>query len=374
MMYITKDEIIYILDNHPFFEVLSEFHGLRKPVLRKCRSCGDTREVNARCLIEKDKFGNYRNCICCAAKERAKAIRKTHTQFINEIKNINPNIEFLSEYKSNNSKIVCRCMLDGNVWETFPHILLSGHGCPLCANKNQNRRTHEEYINEMNIKHPNIIPLDLFSGVNKKMHFKCSECGYEWFAVSNALLNKSNSGCPKCSNHIKVSEEMFADRVSENEYVEYIGGYIDMSHHANFRCKVCGYLWDTLPTSILKGRGCPKCNVSQGEKKIGEVLDTLKISYNTEHTFDNCKYINYLRFDFFLPDYNTCIEYDGEQHFHPVRFVKHDNKGTPQALFEKTRYRDKLKDEYCKDNGITLIRIPYTDFDNIESIINKHFS
>ena len=86
-MYITKDEIIYILDNHPFFEVLSEFHGLRKPVLRKCRSCGDTREVNARCLIEKDKFGNYRNCICCAAKERAKAIRKTHTQFINEIKN-----------------------------------------------------------------------------------------------------------------------------------------------------------------------------------------------------------------------------------------------------------------------------------------------
>ena len=98
MIYITKDEINHILENHPYFEVLSEFNGLRKPILRKCKICGDIREVNARCLVEKDTNNNYRKCSICSAKERAKSKRKTHEQFIKEMQNINPNIEFLSEY------------------------------------------------------------------------------------------------------------------------------------------------------------------------------------------------------------------------------------------------------------------------------------
>lgn len=374
MIYITKDEINHILENHPYFEVLSEFKGLRKPILRKCKICGDIREVNARCLVEKDTNDNYRKCSICAAKERAKLKRKTHEQFVKEMQNINPNIEILSEYITNDTKITCHCLIDDNIWETKPHILLGNHGCPVCADKFQNRRSHKEYIEEMKIKHPNIIPLDEFKGVNTKMHFKCMVCDYEWYAVSNALLNKSNSGCPKCSNHVKVSEQEIINRMKSNEYVEYIDGYIDTLHHANFKCKICGYEWHTLPLSVIKGRCCPKCNISQGEKRIGEVLDSLNIHYETEYSFDDCKDIRNLRFDFYLPNYNTCIEYDGEQHFKPVRFDKHNSRGTPQERFEKTKYRDELKNNYCKNNNITLIRIPYTDFDNIESILNKHFS
>lgn len=374
MIYITKDEINHILENHPYFEVLSEFNGLRKPILRKCKICGDIREVNARCLVEKDINNNYRKCAICSAKERAKLKRKTHEQFIKEMQNINPNIEFLSEYITNDTNITCHCLIDDNIWETKPHILLGNHGCPVCADKFQNRRSHKEYIEEMKIKHPNIIPLDEFKGVNTKMHFKCTVCDYEWYAVSNALLNKSNSGCPKCSNHAKVSEQEIINRMASNEYVEYIDGYIDTLHHANFKCKICGYEWHTLPLSVIKGRCCPKCNISQGEKRISDVLDSLNIHYETEYSFDDCKDIRNLRFDFYLPNYNTCVEYDGEQHFKPVRFDKHNSRGTPQERFEKTKYRDELKNDYCKNNNITLIRIPYTDFDNIESILNKHFS
>lgn len=353
---------------------MSEFNGLRKPIIKKCKVCGEITEVNARTLIEKDKNGNYRKCKSCVSKERALNYRKIHQEFVEEMKQINPNVEFLSEYITNDTNIICHCLIDDNIWETKPHILLGNHGCPVCADKFQNRRNHKEYIEEMKRKHPNIIPLDEFKGVNTKMHFKCTVCNYEWYAVSNALLNKSNSGCPKCSNHAKVSEQEIINRMKANEYVEYIDGYIDTLHHANFKCKICGYEWHTLPLSVIKGRCCPKCNISQGEKRISKVLDSLNIHYETEYSFYDCKDIRNLRFDFYLPNYNTCIEYDGEQHFKPVRFDKNNSRGTPQERFEKTKYRDELKNNYCKNNNITLIRIPYTDFDNIESILNKHFS
>ena len=65
-------------------------------------------------------------------------------------------------------------------------------------------------------------------------------------------------------------------------------------------------------------------------------------------------------FDFYLPDYNTCIEYDGEQHFHTP-----NNKTSTYFTKEKIdeiQYRDSIKNQYCKDNNIKLIRIPYTDY------------
>lgn len=73
-------------------------------------------------------------------------------------------------------------------------------------------------------------------------------------------------------------------------------------------------------------------------------------------------------FDFYLPDYNILIEYDGEQHFKPVDFA---SKGLEWAtkIFEYNQIKDKIKNDYCKDNNIRLIRIPYWDFDNIETIL-----
>lgn len=374
MINITKEEIINILDNHPYFEILSEYRALRKPIIKKCKTCGDIRESLARTLIEKDKNGNFRNCVVCTAREKAISKRKSHDQFINELNKINPNIEVLTEYTKNDIKVKCKCLIDNYIWEVMPHQLLGGHGCPKCANRLQNRRSHDEYIQEMKLKHPNIIVLDEFKKVNEKIHFRCSICNYEWCAVSNALLNKSNSGCPKCLKHIRVSEEDYMNRIKNNEYVEYVDGYVDMSHHANFRCKKCGNVWDTLPASIAKGTRCPKCSISHGELEISKTLDNLNIKYIQEYKFDKCKDIRHLRFDFYLPEYNTCIEYDGEQHFMPVKYGSSVKRGNPEKIYEETKRRDKIKTDFCKNNNINLIRIPYMDFNNISEIINKHFS
>ena len=100
---------------------------------------------------------------------------------------------------------------------------------------------------------------------------------------------------------------------------------------------------------------------SQGELKIARILKGLKINYIEEHWFNTC--INprtkcRLRFDFYLPNYNCCIEFDGEQHFKESGYKNWDK-------LENIQYRDKIKNEWCKKNGVTLIRIPFTDQDKI---------
>lgn len=114
-------------------------------------------------------------------------------------------------------------------------------------------------------------------------------------------------------------------------------------------------------TSLLLGRtsSCG-CIQSKGEEKVKKLLNELNIEYIGQYEFKDCvnpKTGAKLRFDFYLPDYNICIEYDGEQHFKEI-FYSHGN-------LSQRKERDQIKNNYCKENGIYLIRIPYTDFDKL---------
>ena len=102
------------------------------------------------------------------------------------------------------------------------------------------------------------------------------------------------------------------------------------------------------------------CSNSKGENIIKNILDDNKILYKEQKTFDDLKASSgvYFKFDFYLPEYNCCIEYDGIQHFEVWGWQ------TEEGL-KKTQERDKIKDKYCKDNNIKLVRIPYTDFEKI---------
>lgn len=113
----------------------------------------------------------------------------------------------------------------------------------------------------------------------------------------------------------------------------------------------------TRPTGATISCGCAK---SKGEEKIIFLLIQLQIPFITQKRFENCIFPDTNRqlvFDFYLPEYNILIEYDGEQHFHKVR---NDRYG-----YENLIARDNYKNQWCKDNNIPLIRIPYTDYDNL---------
>lgn len=122
--------------------------------------------------------------------------------------------------------------------------------------------------------------------------------------------------------------------------------------------------------------GCKYCldkkkyKFSKGEKKIREYLDNKKYLHIDQYVFDDCKDKTYLPFDFYLPEKNLIIEYDGQHHFAPVTFNGITQKEA-QNNHEATKYHDKIKDKYCADNGIQIIRIPYWDYKNIDTILNQ---
>lgn len=116
-------------------------------------------------------------------------------------------------------------------------------------------------------------------------------------------------------------------------------------------------------------QGCPKCSSSKGENKVRKYLLNNNINFIEQYRFEDCKNINSLPFDFYIPSLNTAIEYDGRQHFEIVSFSKDKNKNIEN--FKRCQQNDQIKTQYCKNNNIKLIRIPYTDFNNIEDILNK---
>jgi very-short-patch-repair endonuclease len=132
-------------------------------------------------------------------------------------------------------------------------------------------------------------------------------------------------------------------------------------------CPLCDNSYDAPIASRTSAKSaCPKCRESKGEKSIFKWLKNNGIYVIQEYKFGDCRDKRKLPFDFYLPDYNVCIEYDGEQH-HTVRtnFFGGNDK------FKQLKRRDKIKTKYCKDNNIYLLRIPYWDFNNIEQILTE---
>ncbi|HFD2033489.1 TPA: hypothetical protein ACF2DD_002066 [Clostridium perfringens] len=130
----------------------------------------------------------------------------------------------------------------------------------------------------------------------------------------------------------------------------------------------CGHNshWIT-PSSLKRNCGCPICSESKGEKFIRLYLESNNINFVQEYRFEDCRYKSSLRFDFYISKYNLCIEYDGKQHFEAFEYFGGEES------FKNIQKRDKIKNKFCEENNIRLIRIPYWKLDNIEKILDEEF-
>ena len=159
--------------------------------------------------------------------------------------------------------------------------------------------------------------------VNCKTHvkIKCKICDWDWEMTPSNLLR--GYGCPRCAKQLKdKTTDYFKWEISLiNKDIEVLGEYVRSNNLIKLKCKKCSNKWENTPSHLLDGQGCPKCNASKGEKEVERILKELSVNYIREHSFEDCKSGNYpLPFDFYLPDYNICIEYDGKQHFEPIDF------------------------------------------------------
>ena len=136
--------------------------------------------------------------------------------------------------------------------------------------------------------------------------------------------------------------------------------------HIVWECKCeCGNICEVPSHYLLSGdtTSCGECNCSKGEQKIISILEENNIEYEYQKSFDGCRFPEtnaIAKFDFYLPDYNLLIEYDGQQHFKPGVSGWY----TPEK-FEKQKQRDLYKDAWCLENGIKLIRIPFTMYETM---------
>ena len=285
-------------------------------------------------------------------------------------------------YINAKTKIHIICKTHGSFLQNpFDHLY--GKGCPKCKTeilKNFNRLDTKEFIKRAINIHKNKYDYSKVNYINSitKVCIICKKHGEFWQTPNNHLRKRT---CPKCANkirninNIKSKENFIQESKKIHGKYDYSKiNYIDRRTKIEIVCPKHGSFWQTPDKHLNQKQGCPKCMGSKGQLKIMNFLTNHKILFESEKTFSNCKNQKKLRFDFYLPHFNCCIEYDGEGHFFPVKFSDKMTDVQCQLMFQRTIKNDSIKNKYCKKHNIYLIRIPYTDYKNIENILNKELN
>ena len=212
-----------------------------------------------------------------------------------------------------------------------------------------------------------------YTGIRMTARIYCKKHGQQEVSLM-AMLN-SGAGCPKCA-HERVAFKNTLKKDYVKQYIDSINGNELLNkedykstkiYNLNIRCS-CGNIFTTSFDCYTRGvQRCFSCSCKESsrEREIRVLLEANKINFVQEQKFEDCRDILPLPFDFYLPDYNLCIEFDGQHHYEP-RFG--------ESHHEITKKHDKIKNQYCKDNNINLLRIPYWEGNNIESIIIKQLN
>ena len=197
--------------------------------------------------------------------------------------------------------------------------------------------------------------------INNHIAWNCKcQCGKIIIVSGSKLRSGEKTSCSNCKKHfINETNNTYGDlQVLSFSHVD------KKTRKAFWECLCsCGNKCLIAGTDLRQGNktncGCKKI-LSKGAQKIKLLLKELKINFIEEKTFSSCRFpdTNRLaRFDFYLPDYNIIIEYDGEQHF----FYTNHNWDTKEH-FEYTKNHDQFKENWCKKNNIQIIRVPYYDY------------
>lgn len=193
-------------------------------------------------------------------------------------------------------------------------------------------------------------------GADRSIMWECECLGCKnHFLINGSNLRNGHSskGCKSCSRkHQKKGKDITNQKfglltaLSPTEKRTDNGSIL-------WKCQCdCGNITYISVSSLINGgtQSCG-CLVSKGEKKINDILTQEGIFFETQKKFIDCKYKDYLRFDFYVNN-EYLIEFDGEQHFKWGKCWNGDNK-------EIIKKRDIIKNLYCIKNNIPLIRIPY---------------
>jgi very-short-patch-repair endonuclease len=341
------------------------------PVIVICKVHGEYTILPCNHISRKHPSG----CPKCVGKH------KTTETFIEELKKIHKDKLYVydkTKYVDVYTNVIVTCATHGDFEMSAPH-LLKGSGCPKCVGKN---KSVEELIAlvKTRLKYPDNIDFGLITKTKQKdrVKLKCLVEGHgEFTRTVEGLLQ--GRGCPICGridrlNSTRITKDDFVTRSTiihngKYNYCEVIfGDCSTISDKVKIICPVHG-LFKQRVSHHMRGHGCPKCVYSKGNMKIYNYLISIGTPFKAEYKFKDCKFLRLLSFDFAIfsdesfRSIKAIIEYDGEQHFRPCSMFG------GEKTFIKQQIKDAIKNQYCEDHGIPILRIPYTQFNDLESIV-----
>jgi hypothetical protein len=346
--YITKVKVK--LGNK--YEVLGEYKDYKTKILVR-HYCDYSWEIYPSELFR------LKSCPRCSNR-----VRKTQEEFEEQIKALVGNeYEVIGEYKGSHKKVKMKHVECGHIWKVEATAFANnGTRCPNCNGGIKKTRTHDDFVREVNLKFGDKYEiLSIYKNMSTDIAYKCKEHGELVAKPQTFLMNGCNGCC--MDRRAKTHDQFLLELKGIHENITPIDTYKRSKYKMRFKC-TCGHEWKITANQILTGYGgCPICdvNTSTGEKKVESYLQSMNIKYTKQYTNEKCKYVKTLRFDIYVEN-KILIEYDGKQHFEPIDF---GGKGMEYAIedFETRRSQDIVKNNFCIENNIPLIRIPYYEND-----------
>lgn len=367
----THEEFISEIRNlKPNYTIVGQYINSKTKIKCKCDICGNEWYAIPNNLLK------GQGCIICSNKRSGDKRRKSNEQFLLELSCVTNTIIPLEPYKGALEKIWVQCSECGNKWHVEPHSLLQGKGCNVCSSIRggiKQRKPHDQFVSELYEKYPNLVVNSRYTTMHHNINFTCLDCHNTFDRIAADIFY--NGGCPICNvNNLpqrqpKSIDQFLDDLYRINRDVIYLDGYTKASEKLHVKCKICGHDWWVVGTSLTSGFGCPICNMSHGERKIKDYLNNGAYTYISQKTFEELVGVGggNLSYDFYLPEYNLLIEYQGEYHDGTAKMQT-------EIAFLKQKEHDKRKRQYADKHNIQLLEIWYYEYNNIEIILNNYFT
>lgn len=221
-------------------------------------------------------------------------------------------------------------------------------------------KKRQAYSKQLQIVGKFQIEANEYFNSNSKVAGKCIACGTTFKKSMKSWL--AGFQCPTCKANSYIRK--LQEKLPFFDFSEFI--YRGFEKKSKITCKECGKVFYKSCNELLY---CDwkRCYHNLGRKSFGEAilcefLDSLGIDYETQKTFDDLRSVNgrLLRYDFYLPDYNLLIEYNGDQHYRPVKFSSLCSENELMKSFTEAKQRDKIKERYAFKNDFLFLVINET--------------
>lgn len=290
-----------------------------------------------------------------------------------KINEINPYAVILGEYNKLTERTEVKCLKHNYIYQCTPQNLLQGCGCYYCGKEKSSLssfNSEEKVIDNIHRINPH-IDLIQYNGSARMSVFYCKIHNKKFEKTYLSLIQRK-SGCDLCySDNLRNSQGIGIDEFKKRLFsvhpeIIVCGDYVNNSTPIKMYCSLHDYYFESTPVDVLKRlRCCDKSRITYKEEQVCKLLESWGYDIERQKSFNDCKDQRLLFYDIYLSNYNTVIEYQGEQHYFPIRYSSETIEEAEEKL-KYTQYHDQLKYDYCIKNHIHLIYVPYYEFEDLE--------